>query len=321
VLPPRDRQRIKGFLINKFRGDARLFDSGIEAIERHTGWQALGVIPWIKAVADLPAEDVLGVIGASSGGRIRIVVLRLARIANFDDLDPLRLEPEIDLVIVEPGRPIPADAALIIIPGSKATIADLSDLREQGWDIDIRAHLRRGGRVLGLCGGYQMLGRTVSDPQGVEGKPQTVPGLGLLDVETVLTADKTTVPVSGTDLETAVCIRGYEIHLGRTVGPDAARPLFDLVGRSDGARSADGLVSGTYVHGVFAGDEFRSAFLASFGVLAKRHYETGLEAALDALAAHLESHVDLDRILEVAGYQSRYATTDAARRSIAQAQT
>jgi adenosylcobyric acid synthase len=313
VLPPRERARIKGFIVNKLRGDAGLFAEGMRAIAERTGWQPLGLVPWFPEVGFLPAEDAV-VLDAPprrhSGPGVRgdekiIAVLHLPRIANFDDLDPLRAEPGVSVVFVEAGEVIPADASLVIIPGSKATIADLGYLRSQGWDIDVAAHVRRGGRILGLCGGYQMLGRTISDPDGIEGAAGTVAGLGLLAIDTVLSGDKTTVSVSGRDAMSGETISGYEIHLGRSSGPDCARPLVHLDGRSDGARSEDGLVSGTYVHGMFAEDGFRRRFLASLGAPASTlRYEALVERTLDRLAAHLEAHVDIDALLEIAGYSS-----------------
>lgn len=303
VLPDGDRGRIKAFLINKFRGDAGLFSQGVRFIEERTGWPSLGVVPWFDGARHLPAEDVLGLVdaGAETGPTV-VAVPALPRIANFDDLDPLRMEPGVSLVLVHPGEPIPAEAALVLIPGSKSTIGDLKFLREQGWDIDILAHHRRGGRVLGLCGGYQMLGRTIDDPRGIEGEAEAVNGLGLLDVDTVLGGDKTTVAVTGSHRGSDEVIAGYEIHLGRTDGPDRDRPLLDLRGRQDGAQSADGRVAGSYVHGLFAANGFRRAYLAALGVPASGvDYEARVDAALDQLAEHLEMHVDIDRLLTIAG--------------------
>ena len=301
VLSDRDRRRIRGFLINKFRGDAGLFAGGLRLIEERTAWPSLGVIPWLEATLRLPAEDVLGLAGARKpDARLVVAVPALPRIANFDDLDPLRLEPGVAVVIVEAGEPIPADADLVLIPGSKATIADLAFLRAQGWDIDILAHRRRGGRVLGLCGGYQMLGQTIADPEGVEGRAGKVAGLGLLAVDTVLAGDKATVTVAGLHCGTGEAIAGYEIHLGRTKGADCARPFLDLDGRADGATSPDGLVVGTYVHGLFAADRFRRAFLGHAASASSVSYQSTVEAALDALADHLESHVTIDRLLAIA---------------------
>jgi adenosylcobyric acid synthase len=232
-------------------------------------------------------------------------VPQLSRIANFDDLDPLRLEEAVDLRIVPPGQALPGDADLVLIPGSKSTIGDLAALRREGWDVDIAAHVRRGGHVLGLCGGYQMLGRTIADPDGVEGPPGQAPGLGLLAVDTVLSPDKTTRPASGAHRATGAPIVGYEIHLGRTEGPDCARPFALLDGRPDGAASADGRICGTYLHGLFSGDPFRAAFLAGFGADSLGGYEAGVEAALDAWAAHLAQYLDLERILRIAASRSQ----------------
>ena len=338
VLAPADRARIKGFLVNKLRGDAGLFADGVSFIEARTGWPCLGVVPWFDDARRLPAEDVLGLESSPrssprkrgpryetegidradqdsprdlTNNQIVIAVPLLPRIANFDDLDPLRAESGVSVVLVHAGEPIPANAALVLIPGSKSTIADLAFLLAQGWDIDIAAHVRRGGRVLGLCGGYQMLGRTVSDPDGVEGRADTIAGLGLLDVDTVLSVEKATVAVTGRDPQSGERLAGYEIHLGQTIGPDCAQPMLDLDGRRDGARSRDGLVSGTYVHGIFAADGFRRAFLATLGISpSSLRYEAQVEATLDALAEHLGQHVDIDAILTLAGYRAK--NTDAA---------
>ncbi len=302
VLDEEDRQRIRGFVINKLRGDPGLFEAGVRTIAERTGWPCLGVVPWFDGAGALPAEDVLGLGQTAGGCELVIAVPRLPRIANFDDLDPLRMEPGVSVRIVEPGNPLPAEARLVLLPGSKSTIGDLAALRRQGWDIDIVAHRRRGGHVLGLCGGYQMLGATIADPEGIEGRPGTVSGLGLLAVDTVLTADKATRNVIGTHVSSGERIAGYEIHLGETGGDDCERPFLDLEGRPDGAISADGLVAGTYVHGILASDGFRRAFLAGLGVSGSNvRYEAAVEAALDGLADHLEAHVDIDRLLTIAG--------------------
>ncbi|MFN4204727.1 MAG: cobyric acid synthase CobQ, partial [Tabrizicola sp.] len=172
-------------------------------------------------------------------------------ISNFDDLDPLKLEEGVELRMVPPGQPIPVEAALIILPGSKATIADLAALRAEGWDIDILAHHRRGGLILGLCGGYQMLGRHIADPDGLEGSASTSSGLGLLDVETTLHAHKALRPVSG--LAMGAPFQGYEMHMGQTSGPDMQRPFAVFAdGLRDGAINAGGTVFGSYVHGLLA---------------------------------------------------------------------
>ncbi len=306
VIDPADAAMIHGFLVNKFRGDPALFADGYRAIAERTGWRGYGVVPWLAEAHHLPSEDavVLQRPGPMAGERVVIACPITRHIANFDDLDPLRLEPGVELVMVPPGRPIPRDAALIVLPGSKATIADLAFLREQGWDIDIRAHHRAGRPVLGLCGGYQMLGRSVADPLGLEGPPGTASGLGLLAVDTVLGGDKRLAQVTGTALGAA--FTGYEIHLGRTEGPDGARPLTRMAdGRAEGAVSADGLVSGSYVHGLFGLAAQRAAWLARLGVSAQGpDHRAAIDAALDAIAATLERHVDLDALIAL----SRTAT-------------
>ncbi|MEH3144618.1 MAG: cobyric acid synthase [Methylobacterium frigidaeris] len=302
VIEPEDAAMVRGFLVNRFRGDPSLFADGMSLIAARTGWPALGLVPHFPDAARLPAEDVLGLRGSERpGGRV-IAVPVLPRIANFDDLDPLRSEPGVSVVLVEPGRPLPAEADLVLLPGSKTTIPDLVFLREQGWDIDIRAHHRRGGRVLGLCGGYQMLGTHLSDPHGIEGGPREVDGLGLLDVATVMTPHKRLVAVTGTSLSDGTPFSGYEMHVGTTTGPDTARPLLRLAdGRHDGAVSADGLVCGTYVHGLFADDRQRALWLGRLGTSsAGASYEAGIERVLDGLAGHLERHVDCDRLLAIA---------------------
>ncbi|GEP04122.1 cobyric acid synthase [Methylobacterium oxalidis] len=303
VLDEADAAMVRGFIVNRFRGDPSLFADGMRIIAERTGWESLGLVPHFPEAARLPAEDVLGLRGSEAGDGARTVAVPvLPRIANFDDLDPLRTEPGLRVVLVRPGEAIPGDADLVLLPGSKTTIEDLAYLREQGWDIDIRAHLRRGGRVLGLCGGYQMLGRTISDPHGIEGEARSVTGLGLLDVETVMTPLKRLEAVTGRSVADDVPFAGYEMHIGETVGPDAARPLLRLAeGRVDGAVSADGQVMGTYVHGLFADDRQRAAWLARLGAAsAGTDYEAGIEATLDALARHIEAHVDCDRLLGLA---------------------
>jgi adenosylcobyric acid synthase len=303
VLAAADAAMIRATLVNNFHGDPSLFEEGVRIIEAKTGVPCLGVVPHFAAARRLPAEDAVALetAGASGTGSVKICVLRLSRIANFDDLDPLKLEPGVTLAFVQPGEAIPADAALVIVPGSKTTIADLAFLREQGWDIDLAAHVRRGGHVLGLCGGYQMLGRAVHDPQGFEGPPGSAAGLALLDVETTLSGDKTLTTVHGTHVPTGEPITGYEIHLGCTTGTGTAQPFARIDGRPDGAVSASGRVAGTYLHGCFAADGFRRAFLARLGVApGNLAFESEVEAALDGLAAHLEAAIDLNLFLSLA---------------------
>ena len=243
---------------------------------------------------------------ARPGAALRVAVPVLSRIANFDDLDPLAAEPGVEVRFVEPGHALPGDADLVVLPGSKATIGDMRFLRSQGWDVDIRAHLRRGGWLLGLCGGYQMLGRTIRDPDGIEGEPGEVPGLGVLDLETELAGAKRLVEASGTERLTGKPVQGYEMHIGETTGPALAAPMLDFNGRADGAVSADGKVMGCYLHGLFASDAFRAAFLQRLGGRATSGlaWERRIDSTLDALAEHLESNLDLDAIIQTSHQSS-----------------
>ena len=306
LLQPIERALLKGYIINKFRGDRGLFDDAHGIIEAHCGLPGLGVVPYLDDARRLPSEDAVALDSqpprAAPDRAIGIAVPRLARIANFDDLDPLIAEADVVVDMVEPGRALPGDADLVLIPGSKATRSDLAFLKGQGWDIDIAAHVRRGGWVLGLCGGYQMLGTSIDDSRGIEGPAGSSEGLGLLDVATTLAAAKRLAKVAATDIESGMTLRGYEMHMGETEGPDRARPMFSLAGRSDGAISESGRVRGCYLHGLFADDGYRAAFL---GRLKARHssgvaYDRGVDAALDGIASALEDCLDLDRLLEIA---------------------
>ena len=299
ILPDTDNALIRAFAINKFRGDPSLFDDGLSEIEIRTGWPSLGVIPWFDGAWKLPAEDVMD-IRSTPGGPCKVAVPRLGRIANFDDLDPLSAEPGVSVQIIEPGRPLPGDADLVLIPGSKSTIADLLDFRANGWDIDLHAHLRRGGRVLGVCGGYQMLGRVIDDPEGIEGKPGRHHGLGHLDIETVMKPHKHLRQTQAVYLPSGDPVEGYEIHIGETTGPDCANAWLAVGERHEGAASADGRVRGCYLHGLFGSDRFRAAYLAGLGAKASAGYEAGIDATLDDLSVHLELHMDLDRLLSLA---------------------
>jgi len=301
VLDPDDAAMVGGFIINKFRGDPSLFDDGYRLIESRTSWRGFGVLPYFSRAAELPAEDVMGLGEARKKGKCKIAFLALSRIANFDDLDPLKLEGEIDLVMVRPGEAIPGDARLVILPGSKSTRGDLAFLRSQGWDIDLHAHYRRGGHVLGVCGGYQMLGKSVADPEGIEGSSGESPGLGLLDVKTVMTPQKTVTRVTASHAATGEPIEAYEIHIGLTEGEDRLRPFAILNGAGEGAVSRDGRVHGSYLHGLFTSDGFRKAFLARMDIPATNlHYRASVESTLDALADHIENHLDVEGLLAAA---------------------
>ena len=300
LLSDRERDLTRGFIVNKFRGDPSLFHDGRAIICEQTGMVDYGTVPWFDGAARLPREDAFDV-GAEdiAAGPIKIAVPVLSRIANFDDLDPLRAEPEVSVVMVRSGEALPGDADLILLPGSKATLADLAFVRDQGWDIDIAAHVRRGGAVLGICGGYQMLGRSLADPDGIEGPAAVAAGLGLLDVDTVLTSNKRLVEVSGRETHTGAAVAGYEMHVGDTDGPGAAVPMLDLSGQADGAVSPDGQVMGCYVHGLFSSDAFRTAFLQRLrpGARVALNYEASVDDTLDVLADHLEAHLEIDGMI------------------------
>jgi adenosylcobyric acid synthase len=339
VLDAADRSLIRGFIVNKFRGNPRLFDEGVQRIVEHTGWPSMGVVPWLRAASRLPSEDGVQLESINAprtpGARAKIVVPQLARIANFDDFDPLREEPEVELLFIPPGRPLPRDAALIVIPGTKSTIADMEFVRSQGWDVDILSHVRHGGRVLGICGGYQMLGRTISDPNGIEGPPRTVPGLGLLDVDTVMTGDKTLREVAGvltgfagvSEARGAVAsgagtegdaarpagggphgeprFAGYEMHVGQTTGVGASRPMLRFSdGSTDGGVSADGRIAGCYVHGLFGVTEARAALVAAIGAAPSLDdHNARVDAALDEIAGELERCLDIAALAAIAGLE------------------
>ncbi len=315
VIDEADAAMVRGFIVNKFRGDPALFNSGMDFITVRTGWPSLGLVPYFPRAALLPAEDAVildkaatmttgaTITGATTAGTIVVAVPRLAHIANFDDLDPLKLEPSVQLVIVQPGQALPGDASLVILPGAKATLHDLTEFRRNGWHIDLHAHIRRGGRVLGLCGGYQMLGRTIADPYGMEGSEGSIAGLGHLDVATTLTTEKTLTAVEGSCIAHDIPFRGYEMHIGHTSGPDCDRPMLRFAdGRFDGAMSADGRIRATYVHGLFMDDRQRAALLAWIGGTGEGlSYDAEVDRVLDALADHLAHHVDIDRLLRIAG--------------------
>ncbi len=313
LLSPGERARVKGYIVNKFRGDPGLFEGGLAALERLTGLEAFGVVPYFEKARLLPAEDSLALTSFASRPRrqdapILAAVPMLPRIANFDDLDPLAAESAIECVFVPPGRPLPRQAQLVVLPGSKATIADLDFLRQEGWDIDLLAHRRQGGTILGLCGGFQMLGQRIADPLGMEGPARSVPGLDLLEVDTVLGGEKLLGEVRGVDIATGTPVSGYGMHLGKTTGPGSERPMLRLSSGPDGACSADGRVMGTYLHGIFASDPFRHAFIERLGGEASGwSWEGEIETILDAFADHLEENLDLDGLFAASGSLSQSA--------------
>jgi adenosylcobyric acid synthase len=297
ILTPEDRAMVTGYLINKFRGDVSLFDEGITSIGRFTDWPCFGVVPWLRSAGRLPAEDSVTLEKLTKGAAkpLKIAVPVTPRIANFDDFDPLRAEESVDLVFVRTGESIPGDAGLIVLAGSKSTIGDLKALRDNGWDKDIVAHARKGGRVLGICGGYQMLGRRIADPMGIEGSDTEIEGLGLLDVETVMAPEKRLANSEARSLVYDVPLSGYEIHLGATTGADCVRPYVSIAGRADGAVSSDGRIAGTYLHRIFDSDAFRRQLLAEFGIAGGAvNYRAEVDRALDDVASELEAVLDRD---------------------------
>jgi adenosylcobyric acid synthase len=305
VLAEADRAMVRGFVINKFRGDPALFQDGRAEIARRTGWPDLGMAPWLVSARSLPAEDAMIVERHTSRGdrQIRIAVPMLSRIANFDDFDPLRAEPRVDFDFVPPGQALPGDADLIILPGTKATLADLAFLRAQGWDIDLVAHMRRGGRVLGVCGGYQMLGQRITDPDGIEGPAAAANGLGLLEIETVLTRTKVLRPVGGRLVVGGARFEGYEIHVGRTTGPALQRPLLTFDdGAGEGAVSPDGRVSGCYVHGLFNAGAARTALLIELGARSNGEDQTVMvDRMIEDIADALNQAFDIPALATIAG--------------------
>ncbi len=305
LLSEAESKLVKGFIVNKFRGDPALFESGAKIISQRTNWQDMGLVPWFSDAHNLPAEDALGLASseAREEGALKIDVLRLPHIANFDDLDPLRLEQDIDLHMVQAGELLREQADLVILPGSKATLSDLAFVKAQGWDIDILSHVRRGGKVLGICGGYQMLGKALHDPNGVEGKAGSVKGLGLLDIETLLSGQKRLEQVTARHIALDVETGGYRMHIGQTSGSDCGAPVFEVSGQSEGAQNAQGTVLGSYIHGLFADDIFREKFLDLLGGKSANssalRYHQLVDTTLNKLADHLEQSLDCDALLNL----------------------
>lgn len=304
VLAPEDAALVAGFLVNRFRGDLSLFGAGYDLIAQLTGWRGFGVVPWFDPAHVLPPEDALDLRALprhSTGSVLEVACLAFPRIANFDDMGPLAAEERVDLAMVYGGHTIPPEAKLVILPGSRAARDDLDFLRNQGWDIDLAAHVRRGGHVLGIGAGFQMLGRRIADPEGIEGAGGESLGLGLLDVETRVTSARQFVRVRAVHEESGLEVEGLSTRMARIEGPDCARPFARVDGQAEGARSASGRVEGSNLHGIFASGAFRAAFLARLGAeSAGREHGELVEEALDALADHLERHVDVDALFALA---------------------
>ncbi len=303
LLSHSERARVRGVVINRFRGDPRLLESGLQWFEEKTGKPVLGVLPYLPGLV-MEAEDSLSLgrspaTSAPDDTAFRIIVPALPRISNHSDLEALRQRPDIDLRLITAGETIPA-ADLIILPGSKAVRADLHWLRQQGWEAAIRRHLRYGGRVLGICGGYQMLGQWLHDPQGIEGEAGSSQGLSLLALETRLQATKRLRRRHGHVLPGGESIHGYEIHAGVSDGPDRQRPALCLDDIDEGARSADDQILGTYLHGLFDHADGCAALLRWAGMTptsAVPDYQQQQEASIERLATMVEEHLDVERLL------------------------
>jgi adenosylcobyric acid synthase len=297
LLAPSENARVRGFVINRFRGDLELLRPGLQWLENASSRPVLGVLPYLHGL-HLEAEDALPRLDAAAAGRFRVVVPAYPRISNHTDFDALRLHPQVDVRFVAAGEDIPP-ADLIVLAGSKSVRADIEWLRAQGWERAIARHLRYGGKVLGICGGFQMLGHTIADPLGVEGAPGTSAGLRLLDMETTLEPSKILQRVDGELLPAGEPVRGYEIHMGVSRGAALGRPLIRLAGRLDGACSADDQVRGTYLHGLFDQSRACAAFLAWAGLADARtvDYVARRERDIERLADALEAHLDVPRLL------------------------
>ncbi len=301
LLSASERARVKGFVINRFRGDIALLQPGLDWLEERTGIPVLGVLPYLQDL-HLEAEDAIATQQAVSDQALKVCVPVLSRISNHTDFDALRLHPQVDLQFVAPGQPIPP-CELIVLPGSKSVRRDLDGLRQHGWDRDLQRHLRYGGKVIGICGGYQMLGQRIHDPQGIEGPAGSSDGLGLLAMETTLQPEKTLRRTNGQLLlnDSVHNVSGYEIHCGISEGAALAQPLLELEQGPDGAQSADGQILGSYLHGLFDEGEAREALLRWAGLVESRpfDYQALLEANIERLADCLDEHLDMARVCEL----------------------
>lgn len=303
LLSESERARVKGFVINRFRGDIALLQPGLDWLEERTGIPVLGVLPYLMDF-HLEAEDAIDTRQAAKAGEsLKVAVPVLPRISNHTDFDPLRLHPQVQLTFVGPGQPLPA-ADLVILPGSKSVRADLAFLRAQGWDAAIERHLRYGGKLLGICGGLQMLGRTLSDPHGLEGAAGDSAGLGWLELDTVLEPEKQLRNVRGRLALEDAEVGGYEIHAGVTSGPALESPAVRLDdGRCDGALSADGQVMGTYLHGLFESPAACAALLrwAGLGEVQQLDYHALRERDIERLADQVEAYLDTQKLKSLCG--------------------
>lgn len=299
LLSESEQARIQGFVINRFRGDITLLQPGLDWLEQYTDKPVLGTLPYLHGL-HLEAEDAINSNNVSNThNQLKIIVPVLPRISNHTDFDPLRLHPQVDLHFISPDQTPPA-ADLIILPGSKNVAADLNWLRQQGWRAHIQRHLRYGGKLLGICGGYQMLGNTIHDPDGIEGPQKSVVGLGLLNIETTLQAEKQLLRSEGLLMLGNVPVSGYEIHAGITTGPDLEKPLMRLNGKNDGAISDDNQIIGSYLHGLFEASQACQAILQWAGLSDAQtlDYHALREAGIDRIADSLEENVALQRVIK-----------------------
>ncbi len=312
LLDEADRKQVCGFIVNKFRGDPALFDDGLAVVRQKTGWPCFGMLRWLNSASILPAEDAMSLKSdhGHHGGHLRVVAPVLSRISNADDLDALRLEPEVNFSFVHPGSAIPRDADAIILCGTKSTVAELEFLRSQGWHHDVISHARNGGYVLGICGGFQMLGHHVRDREGVDGSPAAARGLGLLEISTTMVGQKNVRRAKGRCAISGTPVCGYEIHAGLTTGPGLQDPLLHLQSGPDGARNENGRIEGTYLHGLLANDNYRREWLRRLGARPDSSiaYLPEVDKVLDEVADGLALDLDVDALLGCARVPGRVPT-------------
>ncbi len=305
ILPENERKLIVGYIINKFRGDISLYQSAIDEITNRTKLKCFGILPWFEQAKLLPAEDGLGldnIKNQENKTNFKICVLRTPRISNFDDLDPLFQTKNITVQVLENGQALPIDCDMVLLVGSKSTISDLKYIKDCGWENDIISHYRRGGFVMGICGGYQMLGKKINDPKNYEGNIKSIDGIRLLDCETTMSDNKNLSPYVGTDIITNTKFSGYKMHMGITTGNDTNNPFsIDINNKKDGAISKCGKVFGSYVHSIFNDDTFRQKFLKNITgfEIEVQSYDKNVETTLDQLACHIEKYIDIDEILKI----------------------
>jgi len=306
LLSDSEQARIKGFVINRFRGDMALLQSGLDWLEEHTNMPVLGVLPYLHGL-HLEAEDAVPHTSTTTSSTdtqcINIIVPILPRISNHTDFDPLRLHPQVNLQFIRLGDAIPP-ADLIILPGSKSVRTDLGLIREHGWETAIKKHLRYGGKVIGICGGFQMLGKLIHDPDGLESKAGSSNAMALFDMSTTLAPDKQLRNVRGTlalDDLVDVFITGYEIHAGITTYHSTYKPVVCLSHGSDGAMSADGMILGTYLHGFFESPTACTALLSWAGLNDAQpfDYHALHETAINRLADTIEQHMDTTQLCKL----------------------